>query len=76
MAYISRLKVSHKYLDQLNKDSRVVQDMVSPVIERSALFNLTDSQSRMDLAIATTRIALEELSEYGRNKSLLSRLQS
>ena len=76
MAYVSRLDTTHEYLEQLNQKSNLVQKMEPPRIKRSRLLNLTKTQDRIDLATIAARIAIEQLSQYNRNRvsGLVARL--
>ena len=76
MAYVSRLDTTHGYLKQLNQKSIRLQGMEPPRIKRSRLLNLTKTQDRVDLATIAARIALEQLSQYNRNRvsGLVARL--
>ena len=76
MAYVSRLDTTHGYLEQLNQKSTLVQRMEPPRIKRSRLLNLTETQDRIDLATIAARIAIEQLSQYNRNRlsGLVTRL--
>ena len=76
MAYVSRLDTTHGYLEQLNQKSNFVQKMEPPRIKRSRLLNLTKTQDRIDLATIAARIAIEQLSQYNRNRvsGLVARL--
>lgn len=76
MAYVSRLDTTHGYLEQLNQKSTHVQKMEPPRIKRSRLLNLTKTQDRIDLATIAARIAIEQLSQYNRNRvsGLVARL--
>ena len=76
MAYVSRLDTTHGYLKQLNQKSIRLQGMEPPRIKRSRLLNLTKSKDRIDLATIAARIAVEQLSQYNRNRvsGLVARL--
>ena len=76
MAYVSRLDTTHGYLKQLNQKSVRLQGMEPPRIKRSRLLNLTKTQDRVDLATIAARIAVEQLSQYNRNRvsGLVARL--
>ena len=76
MAYVSRLDTTHGYLEQLNQKSIRLQGMEPPRIKRSRLLNLTKPQDRIDLATIAARIAVEQLSQYNRNRvsGLVARL--
>ena len=76
MAYVSRLDTTHEYLEQLNQKSTRLQRMEPPRIQRSRLLNLTKTQDRIDLATIAARIAVEQISQYNRNRvsGLVARL--
>ena len=76
MAYVSRLDTTHGYLEQLNQKSIRLQGMEPPRIKRSRLLNLTKTQDRIELATIAARIAVEQLSQYNRNRvsGLVARL--
>lgn len=76
MAYVSRLDVTHNYLEQLNQDSSCLQGLEPPRIRRSRLLNLTRTQDRIDLAIIAARVAIEQISHYQRSRDsgLITRL--
>ena len=79
MAYVSRLDVTHNYLEQLDRDSSRLQGINPPPrIRRSRLLNLTKTQDRIDLAIIAARVAIEQLSLYTRNtkSGLIQRLRA
>ena len=77
MAYVSRLDTTQEYLEQLNQGSSQLQEMEPPRIRRSRLLNLTKTQDRLDLAMIAARVAIEQLSQYKRNREsgLIDRLR-
>ena len=68
MAYVSRLDTTQEYLEQLNRGSSRLQEMSPPRIRRSRILNLTKTQDRLDLAMIAARVAIEQLSQYSRNR--------
>ena len=76
MAYVSRLDVTGKYLEQMKQSSEGLQSMAPPRIRRSQLLNLTRANDRIALATIAARIAIEQLSQYKRNldSGLIARL--
>ena len=68
MAYVSRLDVTHNYLEQLDRDSSCLSSIEPPRIRRSRLLNLSKPRDRVDLAIMAARVAIEQLSQYQRNR--------
>ena len=77
MAYVSRLDTTQEYLEQLNRGSSRLQEMAPPRIRRSRILNLTKTQDRLDLAMIAARVAIEQLSQYSRNREsgLIERLR-
>ena len=77
MAYVSRLDVTYDYLEQLKRGSKGLQSMAPPPrIRRSQLLNLTKPNDRISLATIAASIAIEQLSQYKRNRDsgLIKRL--
>ena len=77
MAYVSRLDTTQDYLERLNRGSSRLQEMAPPHIMRSRLLNLTKTQDRLDLAMIAARVAIEQLSQFKRNREsgLIERLR-
>lgn len=78
MGYISHFRASRDYLQQLQVQSRSLQDVEPPKVKRSKEFDLTKTEERIEFAIGCARIAVEELQEYERAQTsgLLDRILS